>query len=64
MKVRALFFIEAVPGLTLYGQDDKDLIVVLETESSREMEEIVKGLYQIEGVLNVSLTYLNVEDED
>jgi len=54
----------AFPELTVYGHDEKGhLIVVLDTESSEEMEKLVQRLLQIEGVLSFGLAYLHGEDE-
>ncbi len=51
-------------GLEIHGSDEKgNVIVVLDTRTSKEMETLVKEMMKIETVLNVGLTYLNAEDE-
>ena len=50
--------------LTIYGHDEKGhVIVVLESETSEEMEDLVHQLLKIEGVLSLDLAYLHGEDE-
>ena len=39
------------------------VVVVLEAETSRKIEEMVDKIKAIDGVLSVDLAYLNVEDE-
>ncbi len=52
------------PEVEVYGDDQRGhLIVVIETESSEEMEALVERLSQIEGVINFDLAYLHGEDE-
>ncbi len=63
-KEKVLAAFEEVKALTVYGHDDEGhLIVVLENESSEEMEKLVRRLLQIEGVLSFDLAYLHGEDE-
>ncbi len=63
-KEKVLAAFEEVEALTVYGYDDEGhLIVVLENESSEEMEKLVRRLLQIEGVLSFDLAYLHGEDE-
>ncbi len=53
-----------VEGVEIYGVDDQGQIVaVLETRTTDEMEELMRRLDAEETVLQVGLTYLNVEDE-
>ena len=51
-------------GVDVHGSDKQgNIIVVVETKTSKEMEKMVNDMQAIEGVLTVGLTYLNVEDE-
>ena len=51
-------------GLEIHGSDEKgNIIVVLDTNTSKEMEELVEKMMRMKRVLNVGLTYLNAEDE-
>ena len=51
-------------GLEIHGSDDKgNVVVVLETDTSEQMEEMVKSIMAIDQVLSVGLTYFNAEDE-
>ena len=53
-----------IPEVEVYGDDDKgNIVAVLETESSEEMEKLIDRLNKDKGVLHVGLTYLNTEDE-
>ncbi len=48
----------------VYGSDKKgNIVIVIDTHSSDEMEDIVKEISLISGVLSVGLTYLHAEDE-
>lgn len=48
----------------VHGDDEKgNVIAVLETSSSEEMEALIQDINKHEQVLHVGLTYLNVEDE-
>ncbi len=51
-------------GVEIHGSDEKgNVIAVIESSNSHEMEEIVKEIMKIETVLSVGLTYFNAEDE-
>lgn len=51
-------------GVEVHGSDGQgNIIVVMEAQTSKEMEKMVKNIQAKEGVLSVGLTYLNVEDE-
>lgn len=53
-----------LPGVDVYGDDNKgNIVAVLETKSSEEMEKLIDRINKDEGVLHVGLTYLNTEDE-
>ncbi len=54
----------AYPEVEIYGHDEKGrLIVVLETQTSEEMETLVREISRQEGVLSMDLAYLHGEDE-
>ncbi|NPA48794.1 MAG: chaperone NapD [Thermodesulfobacteria bacterium] len=56
--------ISRFPDLTVYGYDDKgQVVIVLESETSEEMEKRVDSLLSIEGVITCDLAYLHGEDE-
>ena len=51
-------------GIEVHGTDsDGNVVAVLDTESSEEMEQLIDRINKHEKVLNVGLTYLNTEDE-
>jgi len=54
----------AVAGVEVEGGDTQGHIVaVLEAESLKAMEKLVDSINALSPVLNVGLTYINVEDE-
>ena len=51
-------------GVEVYASDEKgNIVVVIESNSSDDMEEIVKKITSMEGVFTTGLAYLNAEDE-
>jgi len=53
-----------IAEVEVHGDDEKGQIVaVLETGSSEEMEALIDRIAKDINVLNVGLTYLNTEDE-
>ncbi len=51
-------------GVEIHGSDEKgNVIAVIESSNSHEMEDMVKEIMKIETVLSVGLTYFNAEDE-
>ncbi|BAT70886.1 conserved hypothetical protein [Thermosulfidibacter takaii ABI70S6] len=51
-------------NVTVYGSDEKgNIIVVMESETSDEMDELVETIKRIDGVLSVGLACLYFEDE-
>lgn len=63
-KEQALSGLAKFPQAEIHGSDEKgNVILVIESETSKEMEKIVKDINKVEGVLNCVLTYINVEDE-
>ena len=56
--------VSALSGLEVHGTDsDGNVVAVLDTASSEEMEKLIDRINKHEKVLNVGLTYLNTEDE-
>ncbi len=56
--------VEAIEGAEVYGWDDKgNLVVVIETETSDDMERLVDEIKEYDGVVSVGLAYLYFEDE-
>ncbi len=56
--------LEAESGLDVHGTDDKgNIVAVLETETSDEMDARVLALEKDPRILSVGLAYLNAEDE-
>ncbi len=51
-------------GIEIFGDDEKgNIVAVLETETSEEMEKLIDCIGKTPCVLHVGLTYLNTEDE-
>ncbi|MFT5700007.1 MAG: nitrate reductase NapAB chaperone NapD [Desulforhopalus sp.] len=56
--------LKEIPGVEVHGADEKaNIVAVLDTKSSEEMETIIDRINKDEKVLNVGVTYLNTEDE-
>ncbi len=56
--------LEEIEGVSIYGVDEQgNVVTVLESDSSKEMESMTKAIEKIDGVLSLGMTYLNVEDE-
>ena len=48
----------------IHGVDHKgNIVAVLDTDSSEEMEKLIDLINRHEHILNVGMTYLNTEDE-
>ena len=43
--------------------DDGNVVAILDTETSEEMEQLTKELQQVEGVVALGITYFDAEDE-
>jgi nitrate reductase NapAB chaperone NapD len=57
--------IAEIPHLDVHGSDEKgNIVAVIDTETTKEMQQIVDQLNELEYVLTVGLTYINVEDEE
>ncbi len=56
--------LKSLSGIEIHGLDDKgNVVAVLESSTSQEMEGMVKEIMKIETVFSVGLTYFNAEDE-
>ncbi len=56
--------LESVEGVEIHGSDNKgNVVAVMESSTSSEMEAMVKAIMAIETVYSVALTYFNGEDE-
>ncbi len=63
-KVAVMQSLTAIAELEIFGDDQKgNIVAVLETGSSEEMEKIMDRISKDTLVLHVGLTYLNTEDE-
>lgn len=63
-KNDVLQFLATLCQVEVHGADEKgNIVAVLETESSEEMEKIIDSISKDHNVLHVGLTYLNAEDE-
>ncbi len=53
-----------VAGVEVYGDDAAgNIVAVAEAETSEDLEKIVKIMEETDSVMNVGLTYMNMEDE-
>ncbi len=56
--------LKGIEGLEIHGSDqDGNVVIVLESDTSEKMDKMVKSITEIEQVLSVGLTYFNAEDE-
>jgi len=56
--------IEAYTQIEVHGTDEKgNVVAVLDTESSEEMEELTSQLQKTEGILSVGIAFFDAEDE-
>lgn len=63
-KAQALQSLSGFAEVEVYGVDDMgNIIAVLETRSSEEMERLIDRISKDKHVLHVGLAYLNTEDE-
>ena len=50
--------------LEIHGSDDQgNIVAVIDTESSEEMEKLIDRINKHKDILNVGMTYINTEDE-
>jgi nitrate reductase NapAB chaperone NapD len=63
-KAEVLRSLSAISEVEVYGDDKQgNIVAVLETTSSEEMEKLINRIGKTQYVLHVGLTYLNTEDE-
>jgi len=63
-KAGALQQLGEISELEIFAADDKGQVVaVLDTETSAEMETLVNKMEKMDSVLSVGLTYFHAEDE-
>ena len=63
-KPEVLRALAANPAVEVYGDDKQgNIVAVLETTTSEDMEKLIDRIGKYPGVLQVGLTYLNTEDE-
>ncbi|MDR3362538.1 MAG: chaperone NapD [Desulfovibrio sp.] len=60
----ALAALDAMPELTTYGIHKDNVIVAVAEVASVKLDALLSVIKKIEGVIDVSLTSMNVEDED
>ena len=52
------------PQVEVHGADDEgNVVAVLDTKTSEEMEQLTRKLEQVDGVLSLGITYFDAEDE-
>ena len=55
--------LSACPGVEVHGADDRgNIVVVLDTTTVEQMEELIRTLSSNPLILHLGLTYLNMED--
>jgi nitrate reductase NapD len=63
-KTDVLLTLAAMPAVEVFGDDEQgNIVAVLETASSEDMQNLIDRISKDQMVLNVGLTYLNTEDE-
>jgi nitrate reductase NapAB chaperone NapD len=63
-KAGVLRSLAAIPAVEVFGDDEQgNIVAVLETGSSEDMEKLIDRISKNPCVLQVGLTYLNTEDE-
>lgn len=63
-KSAVLRSLAAISAVEVFGDDDKgNIVAVIETASSEDMEQLIDRISKDRSVLHVGLTYLNTEDE-
>lgn len=56
--------LKTIPEIEVHGADEKaNIVAVLDTTSSEDMEKIIDRINKDKKILNVGVTYLNTEDE-
>ncbi len=60
----SLVRLKGLAGVEIHGSDSKgNVVAVLESATSEDMEKMVKDIMKIETVFSVGLTYFHAEDE-
>ena len=58
---------EILAGIThleIHGSDDKgNIVAVVDTQTTKEMQNVIDHLNNLDWILSVGMTYINVEDE-
>ena len=55
--------LSGIEHLEIHGSDEKgNIVAVIDTQTSRDMQNIVDKLNALDFVLSVGMTYMNVED--
>lgn len=63
-KAKVLDALAPITEVEVFGDDEKgNIVAVLDTTSSEDMEKLIDRINKDENVLHVGLTYLNTEDE-
>ena len=61
---RVLEDLQQYRPIEIHGSDDRgNIVAVIDSESSEEMEKVIDTINRHEDILNVGMTYLNTEDE-
>ncbi len=56
--------LKGMSGVEVYGDDESgNIVTVAEAATSADLETIVRKMEKVDAVLNVGLTYMNMEDE-
>lgn len=56
--------LEPLTEIEVHGADESgNIVAVLDTETSEQMEKLIDRINKNQEILNVGLTYLNTEDE-
>lgn len=63
-KIMVLQGLGLIKEVEIYGDDENgNIVAVIDTTSSEEMEKLIDRINKDQYVLQVGLTYLNTEDE-
>lgn len=63
-KQKVLQALAQLSDVEVHGDDEKgNIVAVIDTKSSEDMERLIDRINKDPHVLNVGLTYLNTEDE-
>ncbi len=56
--------LKLIEDIEIHGSDKQgNIVAVIDTKSSEEMEKLIDRINKHEDILNVGMTYLNTEDE-